>query len=145
MGLSHEDTTKLKRTTIPCQKTLLIGLILIGGAILGVATGIFIMKIKVKEMKLQNEQLKTDLKLQEKRATDGINWENNELIAKSTLSRIKSYMKYTFPLCKQIGGTSFVKNIQGDPNQNLVFQMALPLIRMISDPMLVKPKLFERR
>ena len=141
MGVSNEDTNKLKRTTIPWQKTLIIGLILIGGAILGVATGIFIMKIKVKEMKLQNEQLKTDLKLQEKRATDGINWENNELIAKSTLSRIKSYMKYTFPLCKQIGGTSFVKNIQGDPNQNLVFQMALPLKQSISDPMFVKSKL----
>ena len=31
--------------------------------------------------------------------------------------------------------------IQGDPNQNPLFQMALPLRQSISDPMLVKPKL----
>ena len=34
-----------------------------------------------------------------------------------------------------------MEKIQGDPNQNLVFQMALPLKGGISDPMLVKPKL----
>ena len=31
--------------------------------------------------------------------------------------------------------------IQGDPNQNLLFQMALPLKQCISDPMFVKSKL----
>ena len=31
--------------------------------------------------------------------------------------------------------------LQGDPNQNLLFQMALPLKQCISDPMFVKSKL----
>ena len=31
-------------------------------------------------------------------------------------------------------------HIQGDPNQNLLFQFALSLKLSISDPMLVKPK-----
>ena len=30
--------------------------------------------------------------------------------------------------------------LQGDPNQNPLFQMAVPLKLCISDPMLVKPK-----
>ena len=36
---------------------------------------------------------------------------------------------------------NFSLRVQGDTNQNLVFQMALPLKESNSDPMLVKPKL----
>ena len=35
-------------------------------------------------------------------------------------------------------------NVQGDPNQNPLFQMAVPLKLCISNPMLVKPNMFER-
>ena len=34
----------------------------------------------------------------------------------------------------------FSAQVQGDPNQNPLFQMAVPLKLCISDPMLVKPK-----
>ena len=34
----------------------------------------------------------------------------------------------------------FFYKIQGDPNQNLLFQLALSLNEGISDPMLIKPK-----
>ena len=33
-----------------------------------------------------------------------------------------------------------VKDLQGDPNQNPLFQMAVPIKLRISDPKLVKPK-----
>ena len=36
--------------------------------------------------------------------------------------------------------TILLKNIQGDPNQSLLIQMAITLKIRISDPMLVKPK-----
>ena len=54
--------------------------------------------------------------------------------AKYILIKLKWYIststKYTFR----------TYNVQGDPNQNLLFQFALSLKLSISDPMLVKPK-----
>ena len=46
MDLSQEGKNNSKGTIIPRQKELKIGLILIGLAILGVATGMFIMMVK---------------------------------------------------------------------------------------------------
>ena len=44
--------------------------------------------------------------------------------------------------CLDVGcGPSIANVIQGDPNQNPLFQMALSLKRSISDPMFVKSKL----
>ena len=39
-----------------------------------------------------------------------------------------------------MSGEKMFKNVQGDPNRNFLFQMAVPLKLSISDPMLVKPK-----
>ena len=41
---------------------------------------------------------------------------------------------------KTITNVTYKENTQGDPNQNLLFQMAEPLKQVTSDHMLVKPK-----
>ena len=109
MDLSHEDKNNQKRTNLTGQMKLKLGLILIGVAILGVATGMFIMNIKVKELKLQNEELSADLKSQEERA-DGLELENGKLGTK--FERIKPYMKSTFDVKAQIGKNSYFKSTQ---------------------------------
>ena len=80
-----------------------------GVTILGVATGIFIMNIKVNELTHLNDQLTADLKFQMGRA-DGLELKNGRLGAK--FDRIKPYMKYTFHLSKQIGKKTFFTSIQ---------------------------------
>ena len=87
-----------------------------GVAILGVATGIFIMNIKVNELTLQTKQLTTNLKFQMDRA-DGLELKNGKLSAKNgklsaKFDRMKPYMKYTFRCSKQIGEQTFFTSIQ---------------------------------
>ena len=54
-----------------------------------------------------------------------------------TYVQLMSYVIVQHTLCKVISENGY---LQGDPNQDLLFQLALPLNVGIPDPKLVKPK-----
>ena len=55
-------------------------------------------------------------------------------------NKLNFLLKGVWEIVTTFGVSFLLSNIQGDPNQSLLIQMAITLKICISDPMLVKPK-----